>query len=507
MDLRLSRLLLCAALGLVLVLRYSQHAESVFNVDEAVSAAIGVKITEGGVPYRDGVDHRGPLTYYVYAWVFELAGSWNLTAVHIAYAIGICCVIGMLYGLGKEWGGTAAILMAVFSWTLPPEDVWAAHVEWTMIFWTCLAMGCISLNPSNKLYVGLAGLCLGLAILSKQVAVWDSVALGVWLLFHLPDKSYSQKISHTLWAIGGVGTVLLVMGAVAWHRGFGSELWLYGWTYNVEYYLPELTLQERWANALNLARLFKDGALLLVLWGMVGGMGMVISWKRLAPTERLWLCWLIGAGMGVLTSGRDFVHYTIQLLPPLCLVATYGVRMIWHLEWGLPRRVARIVCIGLLLLGMGSPLWNSWQMSQQYVPSHARIQAIPATYIKERTQPEDYLFVWGFATEFYVYAQRRPATRFVYCNMLTGLIPWENYTAPSTDYAIIPGSWDQCMADLAQHPPVYVLDTSPADHHLYGKYPIDQYPRLATWLHQHYQIDTTFQHLHPASPYRLYVRS
>ena len=44
----------------------------IYNVDEGVSATIGNSILEGGVVYKDAIDQRGPITYYIYALIFLL---------------------------------------------------------------------------------------------------------------------------------------------------------------------------------------------------------------------------------------------------------------------------------------------------------------------------------------------------------------------------------------------------------------------------------------------------
>jgi hypothetical protein len=52
----------------------------IWNVDEGVTSVVANVLREGGIPYRDSVDHRGPVTYVVYAALFALGGKNNMAA-------------------------------------------------------------------------------------------------------------------------------------------------------------------------------------------------------------------------------------------------------------------------------------------------------------------------------------------------------------------------------------------------------------------------------------------
>ena len=73
------------AAGWIAWLRQPALSTPVWNVDEAITATIGDEILAGGVPFRDATDLRAPLTYYVYAAVFAVAGHNNMTAIHVAH--------------------------------------------------------------------------------------------------------------------------------------------------------------------------------------------------------------------------------------------------------------------------------------------------------------------------------------------------------------------------------------------------------------------------------------
>ncbi|HTL70164.1 MAG TPA: hypothetical protein VL404_02615, partial [Candidatus Eisenbacteria bacterium] len=112
-------------------------------------------------------------------------------------------------------------------------------------------------------------------------------------------------------------------------------------------------------------------------------------------------------------------------------------------------------------------------------------------FLRGETSPKDTLFVWGFAPEVYVRSGIRPASRYIYCNPLTGLIPWIN-SDPRVDTRgqAIPGSWNLLMADLEASKPKFIVDTSYGGIGYYAKYPIHTYEPLHRLLQDHYTADS-----------------
>lgn len=62
----------------VIWLRWPTFGFNVWNVDEAIHAAIARILMDGGVLYQDAIDIRHPLTYYVVAGIFSVFGENNI---------------------------------------------------------------------------------------------------------------------------------------------------------------------------------------------------------------------------------------------------------------------------------------------------------------------------------------------------------------------------------------------------------------------------------------------
>ena len=62
-------------------LRWPSFGGFVWNLDEGIHATIARTILDGGVMYRDAIDQRTPLSYYLVAGIFAFSGVNNLWAV------------------------------------------------------------------------------------------------------------------------------------------------------------------------------------------------------------------------------------------------------------------------------------------------------------------------------------------------------------------------------------------------------------------------------------------
>jgi hypothetical protein len=117
-----------------------------------------------------------------------------------------------------------------------------------------------------------------------------------------------------------------------------------------------------------------------------------------------------------------------------------------------------------------------------------------ARYVREHSQPEARIFVWGNSPEIYLYAKRRMATRYISINYQTGHI-WgtaSNDLGGHPDRKGIPArSWDNLMADLERNKPDFIVDAAAGRLDKMDNEPIPHHPRMADFVGAHYRLDTT----------------
>ncbi len=500
---------LAAALlaGWVFWLRAPSFRVPLWNLDEGADVAIANSLRHGAVMYRDIVDHRTPLSYYVTAGLFSFTGT-SPTALHVLVAALIAAVAFGLFLLGRRNQGTAtgALAAGIFAATacylIPAADAYAAHTEWFLIAFTTAAALVFCGRPGvpSLQRAGAVGLLLGCGFLSKQTATLELGApLGALAYALVVERAPGRLIARA--AAGLIGGFALVIGFAAgllalaggWRDGV-----FYTWTYNVRYYGPETG----WTNRLQAPGPFlRELAAtypLVLLTALAGAAVLAVRVVQLRRAEKdhadrtaecYSLLWCGTSFAAAMASGRTFEHYFIEFMPPLAWLAA------WLPGWlgrALATSQARMHPVARMSGLLGFAIFAGWIAIR---PLAARREPPPppdpalrvSAYIRAHSRPADRLFVWGFYPELYLYTDRLPASRFVYCTFQTGMIPWTNVALNrDTRYAIVPGTLDTLVQDLERQPPAFIVDTSAGPNRMFQKYPLRNFPRLAAFAARHY---------------------
>lgn len=484
------------------------------DVDEAVSALIAANWLDGGVPYRDAIDQRGPVTYAIYALVFALTGVHDMQAVHWAllFLILVTCLVVFRLGrslraggIGFAVGSVAAALVAIATFTYRRSQMLAFHTEWPLMLASAVAMLALwhGLRSSRAAWFVGAGAAFAIGFLSKQPGIFDAGAGALFVLMWQHERGAlfgKTTLRFAAWlAVGFFSTLAGTALYFASHGAWGDFL-LYYWTYNVDHYTAVVPMSDRLAALDPFAhgRHYLTANPVLLVGSLVAGALAIAAWLRCRRVDgRLLLTlWMILGYFGASYSGRNFGHYFIQIIVPACLLTAMALVDVWR--WSRPGAgrwlgradiavASRAVVVVLTVVGSIAPLvrfhgeiagLNLWRDRPQH---HARARLLDA--IRSRTKPEDTIFVWGYYPELYVLAPRRPASRYSNTNYLTGMLPWENHQ-PGVDTSahIVDGAWDILLDELEANRPALVVDTAVGDHRYYAKYPIAERPRLLRFL-------------------------
>ena len=104
-------------------------------------------------------------------------------------------------------------------------------------------------------------------------------------------------------------------------------------------------------------------------------------------------------------------------------------------------------------------------------------------FVRDHSQPNDKLFVWGFLPELYTSCGHRSASRYVFTTFVAGLVPWFGNTSVEEEDALaVPGSREILLSELEETKPPVIVD-SPAT---LANRPMNRYAILAKYLDDHY---------------------
>lgn len=506
----------------VLWWRWPAVGFEVWNVDEAIHAAVARTLLDGGVLYRDAIDQRTPLSYYAVAGLFALFGENNIAALHVFAALLIAATALLLALIGRTLrtplaGAIAALLYPLLgSGLFYAGDANALNTEWFVAFFTSAAAFVFlrGENSPSPTRLAATGALLGLAFLSKQPALLELGAPALVAVFlalraaregageealrGVAPRHEIRRLTGRLLALGA-GWALPVGLVAAAFAGAGAlrEAVFYTWTYNLTYYGPEIAGADRVASAGTLFRLLTEFAPmgLLAALGTAGWASWRVAQRQPTPNESATnppllylLAWTLLALGAAASGGRGYEHYFIQTLPPVCLLAGVGVAGLAGWAREAQRTVFTRALAGLAFAAaLAAPLWQGWQARHRSQPVDPSVRV--SAYIKAHTTPADKIFVWGYHPDIYLFADRRPASRFVYASFISGLVPWTN-TAPERDtrYAIVPGTLETLLQELTAQPPAFIVDCSFGPNRSWNKYPLEKFPALRDFVRQRYEL-------------------
>lgn len=479
-------LILLAALVIV---RLPTFIYPILDEDEAIHAVIGGEIANGGDPYLDGTDSKFPLLWYEYAGVFKVFGLYNMIAVH-GLTLALVWITALLLAFIGErlrdppTGALAGIAYALFS-TASFYKILGSNFELHMLPWECAAavfavVGAQSVAPRTPIRRGpvfsfAAGLCIGFSILTKQQ--------GGMMLFTLPVAclvAFRPRLKLFLAQVVmlglGAGIVGALFAAFAEARGYFAAMWYWAVDYPRYYIVSGAENVASLARTLRCVGFWILGSLPLWL-----AAGFTLRRRPRDPLTRFAVVWLALSWMPVSLGGRFYAHYFLLNLPGLSLLAAPVLGDFFSSMVAPWRRflVAAVCLIPVVIFTAGScamPSFKKWE--GVVAPDFTGLGEKIAALVPENSR----IFVWGWAPEFYVYSARRPASRFVFCDYLSGRMSGTDHEpSVTTTYRdrIIPGTWEKLAEDFARHRPYLIIDAAVPDIHAYRPYPLAQYPELA----------------------------
>lgn len=420
--------------------------------DEGAYALIAVRWLGGSIPYRDLFDHKPPFVYLVYALSRLLPGD-PVSAVRalatlylLATGLALLALGWRLYGRWAAVAGLAAFLVYGSSLrfqglTFNTEAVLAlpATLGCLLVVW--------SMQTQRLATLALAGVCVGLAALSKPVGALLGLPLCLAPLLSQPRR-YGLRAAALALAGALLPALLFVAAFWAWGALPAAREALL--TYNDIYAAESIG---RVQAAFGLGRIWKP--MLTLALPALGGLvatRMHLPWRSAAhAVTALWGLALLATAV---LSLRDFPHYYVAALPWLSLWA--GALIVALASW-LARRSAGQAAAALafaLLAGLlAPPLLEIWPLramtpAQQIEAlygvegtTHFWAAADVADYVSSRLGRSRSLFVWAAEPEIYYLADRRPTTRFIY----------------DYPFATLPGARDEALGILRRAPPQFII--------------------------------------------------
>jgi 4-amino-4-deoxy-L-arabinose transferase-like glycosyltransferase len=456
--------------------------------DEGVYAAVANVLVDGGLPYRDAVERKPPVLFWVYQACFSVAGKSAWFALH---ALSVLWVLGTMLALHRlmrslfdaRTGRWAALLYSLFM-TWGAWKCLAFNGELMMnlpLAWAAVLVLATRTSPAGWhrwLASFGAGVLLGAAVLTKQPAGITAVPLGLYLLLK-PSTTLRARLVHALLLGVGFAGLIAVVALRLWTWGVLGDAvyWAVG-----DHDIPHgPTSAIFWKLALERGLLwFAGGAV-----GLIGLAALSIRsrgwspglWRHREPEFWAITGAVVAAVIGAAWSGRFYPHYFFQVVPWLCALAAPACSHLIAQHARARRTTLAIVFVHAAVYFA----INAIGFAGKRDPSQL------AGWIRSASAPQDKILVWGQSASVYTLAGRSPSTRYITTFPLTGYIfgsPLTRDASHDTSSRILPGAWETLQKELCAGPPALIIDTEAT--RTIPRYPAAHFPRLWHWLQSSY---------------------
>ncbi len=476
-----------ALLLAVTILRAPGFFAGILNIDETDFFIIGRRVAEGAIPYVNIVDIKPPLAYLAY--LPAGIGGFSLIPMQligVAWLFVTCLVIRRAAQMwtGREDVGWAAAIVALIATAC---DLPAVNTELLLNLPIALALlFFIRAEQRGTWRDDLAsGLLVSAATMFKHQAGIVLLALSLGLVFAAlrhRSRSGSGALRRlcSLWS----GFLAPWVAVVIFYSAIGHLRELYEWNVERNFLYLGQSAGSPWPRlAYALAVCIVSAA--PVPWFLAAKESVKrLDSIRAGLVLTLWLTWI-----PVTIGGRFYLHYFVQFVPPLALLAAppladlYERRRLLHPS----ARVAMGAALLLPLLGHWvAPLVSG---AMRMLPGQDAKTRELSRWIAANTSADERLFVWGHYSPIYFLSHRLPGTRYITTSVHMG-----NY-----DPHHLPANFDAgahrsqrdvaaTLVDLQTNKPAWVIDTAPADIHDWSKVPLRAFPEIAAYIQAHYSL-------------------
>lgn len=487
-------------IAILFLLRLPAFWTPILDVDEAQFAGFADWLLHGGLPYVSSLDTKPLGIYWFFAAIFAVFGRNNMIAVHLVTALwvgvtALFCYFSARNVYSKRAGFLAALFYVVFSTVYIPKFISTSIVVIMMLPLTASIYAAIVWDRSEKMrWICLSGVFWGIASLFKYQAGINLVVMAVYLLVLRPFF-YDRKIKWIEFAIFCLGGSFVgaAFAGYLFYVGVWDEFVRWSLSGSGAYIGAASMLTDFWHNLILRGGTFIASSLLIWVLTSIAAVRIVRGLLKLSPrgesSEVLLLLWFLLSMVAVSAGGKFYGHYFIQLLPGMCILAG-GVGSGFSKKF-LPLLVA---CILIPATGFFIARLYAGKIYAAVGEEDPSVYESIAEYISLNTKDDDKIFVWGFATPIYTFSNRLGASRFLWCDWLTGRVSGtQSAKDPDfrTDSFIAADSWGLFFEDMRVNKPVYFIDTSPGNHHDYGKYPINKFPNLLNYVNENYVFERT----------------
>ena len=398
---------------LSIVLRFYSFFPSVINHDESTYLIMGRDIIQGKALYVDMVDIKPVGIFVIYAFFHAVFGySIFLTRLFVAVLVALSSFLIFKSGLTlfkDRKSAFAAGIIYIFYTSIWSHIGVAPNTEAFFNFTTILGFYLLLLKGNKNLF--LAGLVFGLGFMIKYLVLFDYVFL--MLFFFIRElKQNHWKLSGKLILeniLSGIGFLLPFIGThIYFYLNGNYEAFAF-----ITYELPSRygSDQNFWKYILMLLEYIGRFLPLsfLFFYTLFARKSVIKSWQK-----QMFLMWISGVLIAIFLPGKNFAHYTMQLMVPFSFIAGLffhpkfeidkTTALIFKRKWGTYLLI--FVVIGVQYSAIKS------NISKKDMPREV------STFLESKMKPDDTIYTSNYRHIIYYLLKKECPTKYVHPTLM-----------------------------------------------------------------------------------------
>lgn len=420
-----------------------------FGPDQAIFATIADTINRGGFPFVDAWDQKPPGIYLLYSLALRLPGP-LMVRVRVFDAAWTLATVVLVYELARGfWSPRAGVMAALlygavyatiqgFWYLAQPDGLLALPLLGALLLYSRAGT-----HWRGKVACLIAGMLVGFAFQLRFTAAPLLPAFALVMAYECP-RGRRRWLRRTTWLVAGF---LLSQLALALYLVAGSALGAYleamrfasgyattGWPFAPRERTPALFLA--YARSATLSWL--TAQVMLTLPALAGGFA-AFAIKRDAAARAI-TAMALCAYAGIAIQQKFFWYHWQIVLPLLAMLAGWALdqvltRIEVHTRPG-PAMAAKAVLIGGFVLAtpdVTNGAFSQWndllhrddtrltrvRYDNQFGAFGDRTYSYLAdrqvsAYVRDRTNSDDQIYVFGYDPLIYLLSNRQSASRFIY---------------------------------------------------------------------------------------------
>ena len=390
-------LLVLAATALIRIRLLSTPLER----DEGEYAYAGQLMLEGIPPYKLACNMKLPGTYAAYAAIMAAFGE-TTVAIHLGLLLVNAGAIVLIFLLGRRLFSVPAGLAACTAYALLSVGAGVlgtqAHATHFVVLAALAGLWLLLRFEDRRQWRVLftSGALFGIAFVMKQPGIF----FGVFAAAYLAATRQWRRLPVFL---AGAAAPFALTCLLLWRAGVFHRFWFWTFTY-ASHYGTENSLSDGMAAlAASFGPILERG---FALWALAAfGLWLALRDRRFFVPALL-LC-----SFAAVCPGLYFrPHYVVLMLPAVALLAGAAVRGRWPAGIFVAALAISLFLQKDVLFRLG-PV----DISRELYGLEPFPEAVPvASYIRDRTRPQDLIAVLGSEPEIYFYARRHSATSYLY---------------------------------------------------------------------------------------------